>query len=188
MQQGAVTTALQMVHVRPGTTRLCPVCNERDETLTHYFFTCSRVREYWRLIGSFLDRIQEQPPRTPTQLTTKDVVAGWAKKKRYLPNVNVLHALAVWQVYRAHTEATQDGTIISAIPMLVRWQGEVMRRIRSDLVSARRKNTVDKFVESWASIRCQWFTFDGGGGVDGRGKLVFNHHLLAPAQETTIRG
>jgi hypothetical protein len=188
MQQGAVTTALQMVHLRPDTTRLCPVCNEHAESLTHYFFECPRVREYWRLVGRFLDRIQRQPPRTPTRLTLKDVVAGWAKKKRDLPNANVFHALAVWQVYRAHTEATQDGTIVSAISMLARWQGEVIRRIHSDLINARRKNLVELFIESWTSIRCQWFTFDGGGGVDGRGRLVFNHCLLAPAQEATTSG
>ena len=72
--------------------------------------------------------------------------------------------------------------------MLARWQGEVMRRIRSDLINARRKNMVELFTESWTSIRCQWFTFDGGGGVDGRGRLVFNHRLLAPAQEAMISG
>ena len=179
MQQGVVTTAQQTRHFVRDSTSMCPICASHVETLQHYFYHCERIREFWRLLGCFLDRIRtDAGPSTPLELA--DVLSGLRGRRRSIPGAEIMYACAVWQVYRAHTEAQLDGAVVPAITIFARWQSEVINRIRSQLSQAVRTGRLDIFTRTWFSVRCQWFHFDTGDGASGRKRVVFNAAMLAP--------
>jgi exonuclease III len=186
MQHGAVVTARVMVHIRPETTANCPVCDEAVETLRHYFFECRRAREFWRLVGDFLDRIQASPATTPTPMTLKDILSGLPAWKDKVPSLIVFYAQAVWQIYRSHAESALDNVHNTATGMFAQWQYEMMQRVLVDLNNAKRNNRIDQFRANWLSIRCQWFVFDSGGEVPERGKVVFNDAFTTPMLMTSM--
>jgi hypothetical protein len=177
---GSVATARVLAHMRPDANPACPVCHVEVETLRHYFFECPRVREFWQLVGEFLDRIQQPSPTQTHQVELKDILAGLPAWKDKVPCLIIFHALAMWQIYRAHAEAALDEIRTPAIAMLARWQSEVMRRVRVDHINAIRNNRMGRFEANWFSIRCQWFVFESGGDVPGRSRVVFNPAFAAP--------
>lgn len=186
MQHGAVYTGRTIVHFHPDATSECPMCGTPYESLRHYFYECSRVREFWQLIGEFLDRIQNQPPAQSTPVELKDVLAGLPAWKGKVPSLIIFYALAVWQIYRAHTEAAMDQIRLPAIAMFTRWKNEVMRRIRIDHINAMRNNRMDRFMANWFSIRCQWFVFEPGEeGAPGRGRVEINATFATSGQASS---
>lgn len=191
VQQGAVATARVTRHFLPSSDSdadpsKCPVCKVHHETLRHYFFECPRVRDFWRMIGGFLDRIQMPPATQPTGIELNDVLSGLPSWKDKIPSLLVLYALAMWQIYRSHTECAQENIRIPAITMFARWQSEVVRRIQVDLYNAKCNNNMDRFKKNWLDIRCQWFVFDSGGGVPWRSHVVFNRTIAAPPRLLTL--
>ena len=180
MQHGAVTTARQTVHWRPDGDVLCPVCRLEAETLHHYFHGCVRVREFWALVAAFLDRIQASPPAQPSPVALKDVMAGLPLWSKTVPSMAVFHAAAVWQIYRAHTEALLDNKVVPALTMLGRWQGSMKLRIKFDLISARKADKLDQFESHWTKTKCKRFAFEPGGGGVGCERLVFDPACYAP--------
>ncbi|KAI9590869.1 hypothetical protein BDF19DRAFT_145131 [Syncephalis fuscata] len=179
MQHGAVNTATQLTHFIPNTTKMCPICLTHTETLLHYFYECKRTNEFWGMIGRFLDRISSSPHQS-TPLELADVLNGMRAWNRSIPGINVMHAAAVWQIYRSHTETIFDKEKVTAITMLVRWQSEVINRIRSHLKMAIRTNDYNTFEKTWATGNCQWFSYERGGGVNGCNRVIFNNTLIAP--------
>jgi hypothetical protein len=115
-----------------------------------------------------------------TPLGLADILNGLERWKKLVPGIHIFHALAVWQVYRAHTESVLDEVTVLPMVILARWQGEVMRRIKTDLAIAMRKDNLGLFESTWTKVRCQWFVFDTGEGVNRRNRLVFDGDLLAP--------
>ncbi|PVU95321.1 hypothetical protein BB561_001907 [Smittium simulii] len=81
----------------------CKYCTETDEDIEHTFFSCNRIRLFWNKINEFLNKISlaNNPPNT---ITNKDVIERLNKFKGQLPNIEVIHALALWEIHRAKTE------------------------------------------------------------------------------------
>ena len=166
---GAVTTRQKLSHFVPDLTNLCPVCEESKETLRHYFFECQRIKQMWIRITQFLNDITCERPNE-TAITIEEVFSGMASWQNKIPNIQALHALALWQVYRAHAEASLDGKKEPPATLFARWKGEVIQRITHDFNMAKQKEDMNRFTKVWTRVRCQWFIFDSGGD----GKLVFH--------------
>ena len=188
MQHGAVVTACQMAQWRPDTSPHCPVCERSAETLRHYFFECPRIRDYWQLVGEFLDRIQWPAVTSdPRPVTLADVLDGLVRWKGRLPGSQVFHAEAVWQVYRAHAESTQDNSVLMPLALFARWQHAMQSRILNDMHSARRRNKLDQFTKVWTRTRCQWFVFEPGPPDQTASKVVFDSRLSVQSSATSQR-
>lgn len=189
MQHGAVVTARQMARWCSETSPQCPVCVTLTETLPHYFFECPRIRDYWQLVGEFLDRIQWPPVtsgRRPV-VTLHDVLGGLTRWKGRLPGIQVFHAEAVWQVYRAHAEAIQDNQVLMPLALFARWQHAMQGRIRNDMYNARRRNKLDQFTKRWTRTRCQWFVYEPGSPGQAVSKLVFDTRLSVQSSASSQR-
>jgi len=137
-------------------------------------------RPPWALVAAFLDRIQASPPARPSPVALKDVMAGLPLWSKTVPSMAVFHAAAVWQIYRAHTEALLDNKVVPALTMLGRWQGSMKLRIKFDLIAARKADKLDQFESHWTKTKCKWFAFEPGGGGVGCERLVFDPACYAP--------
>lgn len=189
MHQGAVATARQLRYMVPGMTANCPICNTEIETLIHYFWECPRIRTYWKMISNFLNNItivnDHQQPLTTTK---SDLLDGMKKKwGKRIPGIEVMHATAVWQIYRAHAEAMLDNTIAPPVILFARWQGEVRSRIQSNLRHAVRNDKVEDFRKIWAKVKCQWFVFEPGEEGERRERVIFNSQPFTPCTTTATR-
>ncbi|KAJ2573896.1 hypothetical protein GGH95_003993, partial [Coemansia sp. RSA 1836] len=53
-----------------------------------------------------------------------------------MPNADTLHGLAVWEIYRASTELSLDGTKLNGLAMFNCWKSAVVARIVHDFYYA----------------------------------------------------
>ncbi|KAJ2781312.1 hypothetical protein H4R18_002940, partial [Coemansia javaensis] len=67
-------------------------------------------------------------------ITKDEVVDGFGRWRRFLPNHAALYGLAVWEIYRAHAEATadRDRRVLSPGAMFLRWKMTVEERLIHD--------------------------------------------------------
>ncbi|KAJ2775869.1 hypothetical protein IWQ57_000026 [Coemansia nantahalensis] len=122
LQHGCIPTAKQLQHMSPEKTDKCPSCRnlapdrttplpapEHREDLAHYFHCCARVHRFWLLVGRFLAHTLLRTHRhTSLAITPREVAHGFGAWSALLPNHAALHGLALWEIYRAHTEALFD--------------------------------------------------------------------------------
>ncbi|KAJ2774977.1 hypothetical protein IWQ56_000318 [Coemansia nantahalensis] len=107
-RHGCVPTAKETQYGIPDGTPSCPICfsladggddmlpepNHRED-LAHYFFDCTRVRRFWLLVGQFMrSAIPRAALSGPLTITPSEVVHGFGKWSRVLPNHRVWHGLA----------------------------------------------------------------------------------------------
>ncbi|KAJ2635097.1 hypothetical protein GGF44_003398 [Coemansia sp. RSA 1694] len=92
----------------------------------------------------------------------------WRFKPQELPNVDALHGLVVWEIYRARTELSLDG-----LAMFNRWKSAVVTRIAHDFYYAYSIIKAPRiFSKRWLSVSNRWFHFDPGEETLS-GKLFF---------------
>ncbi|KAJ2711980.1 hypothetical protein H4R19_002989, partial [Coemansia spiralis] len=130
---GCVPTAKTLYHGIPDGTPNSPLCfnlaadnsglltepNDRED-LAHYFYDCVRVWRFWPLVSRFMRAaIPRAAFSDPISITPSDVVHGVSKWSCVLPNHSMWHGLAVWEIYRAHAEATFDHKIRRGDEMFV---------------------------------------------------------------------
>ncbi|KAJ2800389.1 hypothetical protein H4R21_003193, partial [Coemansia helicoidea] len=196
LRHGCVPTAKETHYGIPDGTPSCPICfsladdgsgllpepNHRED-LAHYFFDCTRVRRFWLLVGQFMrSAIPRAALSGPLTITPSEVVHGFGKWSRVLPNHRVWHGLAVWEIYRAHTEAVFDKTFRTGDAMFARWKHALMQRIVHDFYRHARHPTSRVFYSRWAVIATSWFQFlPSRSGRREQCTLTFSH----PAHDPT---
>ena len=114
---------------------------------------------------AFCNSIKAEGSDTEINIDIPDIVLGFTRFNKALPNPDALHGLAIWEIYRAHAEASLDGKIVTGQTLFSRWKAAVMQRIIHDFHVARRARNIQGFTDRWHRIKCQWFTFDPG--IDG---------------------
>ncbi|KAJ2741357.1 hypothetical protein GGI19_006962, partial [Coemansia pectinata] len=90
--------------------------------IAHYFLLCPRVQYFWQQVSFFLLWIREDPSGLVFKVNLRGVVTGldtWARK---MPNSNVLHGLAAWEIFRARAELSLDGKRLDGLVMFLRWK------------------------------------------------------------------
>ena len=163
LRQGAVTTARQLKHFIPEVDGSCPVCHAEDEDIRHYFLECPRIQRFWHLVEDFLKR------STPSAVTSTSfkididkVIFGFHAWSGILPNADALHGLAVWEIFRAHTEASIDNKILTPQAMFARWRQTVLLRIIHDFFASH-SHSSSTFQSCWLNVSTPWFAFEPGG-------------------------
>ncbi|KAJ2712290.1 hypothetical protein H4R19_002832 [Coemansia spiralis] len=86
---------------------------ELREDLAHCFYKCARVCLFWLLVGHFLaSTLLPAHHRIFLVISPREVAHGFGAWPALIPNHAALHGLALWQIYRAHTETLFDATTI----------------------------------------------------------------------------
>ncbi|KAJ2460235.1 hypothetical protein GGF42_000977 [Coemansia sp. RSA 2424] len=79
----------------------------------------------------------------------------------------------VWEIYRARTELSLDGTRLDGLAMFNRWKAAVVTRIAHDFYYAYSIIKAPRiFSKRWLSVSNRWFHFDPGEDMLS-GKLLF---------------
>ena len=163
LRHGSVATARQLCHMVPELDDKCPICRDHTEDLVHYFHECARVKRFWTLVSQFLtNRCTDVQTNTKIDITLKQVIYGFGEWVKIIPNANALYGLAVWEIYRAHAEASLDNKIVSADSLFCRWKLTVMERIVHDYFAMYQLQS-GTFQSHWCCVECQWFLYDPGG-------------------------
>src|SRR5262249_16943288 len=81
---------------------------------------------------------------------------------RDIPNIGVLHAHALWGIYRARAEANLDKKKVPARIMATRWLTDVIDHIQHDLRVARYQKKLKRIRTTWMSKSCNWFSWEPG--------------------------
>ncbi|KAJ2859429.1 hypothetical protein FB639_005779, partial [Coemansia asiatica] len=121
----AVHTATLISHMVPDFPRNCQLCPNSDETILHYFWSCPQVQRFWLLVSRFLHNIQQQQQSNMFTVNIESVVNGFGNSGKSLPNPDVLHGLAIWEIYRSHAELSMDNICLTGDAMFMRWKSSV---------------------------------------------------------------
>ncbi|KAJ2810938.1 hypothetical protein H4S07_002379, partial [Coemansia furcata] len=146
MAHAAVPTAAQLSHFIPDLEPVCKFCSDitrtsdadddtseiESEYINHYFWACPRVKEFWRRVSCFLQDIRVDTSGPIFQVDLQMVATGFGSWSKRLPNTDVLHGLAVWEIYRARAELSLSGIKHSGEAMYLRWKATLMLRIVQD--------------------------------------------------------
>ncbi|KAJ2393962.1 hypothetical protein GGI05_002253, partial [Coemansia sp. RSA 2603] len=163
MAHAAVPTAVQLTHCVPGLSPNCPSCLTSRETIQHYFWSCARTRRFWQLISRFLTNLQPPTLQSPLEVDIPSVVTGFGKWSRHIPNAPALHGLAVWEIYRAHAELSDD-IKRTGDQMFIRWKETLTLRILHDLTYAYSTlKSPEAFRSRWLTVPNRWFHLEPGG-------------------------
>ncbi|KAJ2779221.1 hypothetical protein H4R18_004133 [Coemansia javaensis] len=73
-----------------------------------------------------------------------------------------LYGLAVWEIYRAHAEATadRDRRVLSPGAMFLRWKMTVEERLIHDFRTLVAPSNCQAFAARWTKAGSRWFSFD----------------------------
>ncbi|KAJ2754770.1 hypothetical protein GGI19_002153 [Coemansia pectinata] len=127
MAHAAVPTASKLA-LYPGLPPECKPCynlsnsqNMSHETIVHYFWLCPRVQYFWQRVPCFLQGICNAPSGPVFKVDLRAVITGFGAWACKIPNADVLHGLAVWKIFRARAELSQDGKRLDGLAMFLRW-------------------------------------------------------------------
>ncbi|OMJ09583.1 hypothetical protein AYI69_g10599 [Smittium culicis] len=76
--------------------------------------------------------------------------------KNKFPNIEILYGLAIWNIFRAKTEAALANTILPAEDIFVRWKNDLIEKITRDSRYPKKRDT-------WNKIKTHWFSIEPGG-------------------------
>ncbi|KAJ2850237.1 hypothetical protein GGI22_005406, partial [Coemansia erecta] len=84
---------------------------------------CPRIQRFWHLVEEFL-KISACNAATDIafKIDIDKVIFGFSAWSGILPNADTLHGLAVWEIFRAHAEASMDNKILTPQAMFARWR------------------------------------------------------------------
>ncbi|KAJ1663651.1 hypothetical protein IWW47_000043 [Coemansia sp. RSA 2052] len=110
---------------------------------------------------------------TSSSMDLRMAAMGFGDWLQKIPNADALHGLAVWEIYRARTELSLDGTRLDGLAMFNRWKSAVVTRIAHDFYYAYSIIKAPRiFSKRWLSVSNRWFHFDPGEETLS-GKLFF---------------
>ncbi|KAJ2485164.1 hypothetical protein IWW37_006019 [Coemansia sp. RSA 2050] len=188
MAHAAVPTAAQLSHYIPDLEPACKFCSTviqtsdanddpgslESENIAHYFWACPRIRDFWQRVSRFLQDIRTETAGPVFQVDLRMVATGFGAWSKRLPNVDALHGLAVWEIYRARAELSLEGTAHSGEAMFIRWKLSLMQRINQDFIYAfTQLKAAHSFHNRWLMVSNRWYHFDPGEN-ELSGKLSFH--------------
>ncbi|KAJ2054350.1 hypothetical protein H4S04_000043 [Coemansia sp. S16] len=212
MAHAAVPTASKLSHYIPDLPPECKFCytlsesNAADnsavsdsqhaprETIVHYFWLCPRIQEFWQRVSCFIQGIRDAPSGPVFRVDLRAVVTGFGAWSRRIPNADVLHGLAVWEIFRARAELSLDGKRLDGLAMFLRWKSAVISRILHDFYySYSMIKAPHIFKKRWLTVSNRWYHFDPGDDeLDG--KISFRnesqqvagrlHHIIQYHQQS----
>ncbi|PVU96207.1 hypothetical protein BB561_001321 [Smittium simulii] len=105
----------------------------------------------------------------PNIITKNDVINGLKKFKGQLPNTEVIHALALWEIHRAKTEYNLSNINLSGYQMFNRWEINLKNQITMDW------STSKTSAEQWTKTKTKWFYIEPDG--NNKENIVFNEKI-----------
>ncbi|OMJ07353.1 hypothetical protein AYI69_g4701 [Smittium culicis] len=78
--------------------------------------------------------------------------------KNKFPNIEILYGLAIWNIYRAKTEATLTSSIFPTEGLFLRWKNDLKEKITRDSKYPKKRDTMTK-------TKTLWFSIEPGGNV-----------------------
>ncbi|KAJ2870106.1 hypothetical protein GGH93_005826 [Coemansia aciculifera] len=114
--------------------------------------------------------IREDTSGPVFKVDLRAVVTGFGAWARKIPNADVLHGLAVWEIFRARAELSLDGKRLDGLAMFLRWKLSVIARILHDFYySYSMIKAPHKFEKRWLAVSNWWYHFDPGDDeLDGK--------------------
>ncbi|PWA00776.1 hypothetical protein BB558_003165 [Smittium angustum] len=98
----------------------CPPINLPID-LGHIFFDCLRIKAFWKLISERINTSKESGMGIVTGVSKEDVFDKLQRYKKLLPVVGNLHALTIWEIYRARTETNLSRVRTETTGIYNRW-------------------------------------------------------------------
>ncbi|PVU95604.1 hypothetical protein BB559_002686, partial [Furculomyces boomerangus] len=89
--------------------------------LGHIFFDCLRIKAFWKLISERINTSKESGMGIVTGVSKEDVFDKLQRYKKLLPVVGNLHALTIWEIYRARTETNLSRVRTETTGIYNRW-------------------------------------------------------------------
>ncbi|KAJ2813086.1 hypothetical protein H4S07_000939 [Coemansia furcata] len=193
MAHAAVPTAAQLSHFILDLEPVCKFCSDitrtsdtdddtseiESEYINHYFWACPRIKEFWRQVSCFLQDIHVDTSGPIFQVDLQMVATGFGSWSKWLPNTDILHGLAVWEIYRACAELSLSGIKHSGEAMYLRWKATLMLRIVQDFTySFTQLKAAHSFYTRWLLVSNRWYHFDPGEN-ELSGKLSFQNSTNA---------
>ncbi|PVU94710.1 hypothetical protein BB561_002326 [Smittium simulii] len=86
-----------------------------------------------------------------------------------LPNTEVIHALALWEIHRAKTEYNLSNINLSGYQMFNRWKINLKNQITMDW------STSKTSAEQWTKTKTKWFYIEPDG--NNKENIVFNKKI-----------
>ncbi|KAJ2750308.1 hypothetical protein GGI19_005180 [Coemansia pectinata] len=212
MAHAAVPTASKLSHYTPDLPPECKFCytlsessatdngavsnsqNAPRETIVHYFWLCPRVQDFWQRVSCFLQGIREDTSGPVFKVDLRVIITGFGAWARKILNADVMHGLAVWEIYRARAELSLDGKRLDGLAMFLRWKSAVIARILHDFYySYSMIKAPHKFEKRWLTVSNRWYHFNPGDDeLDG--KISFRnesqqvagrlHHIIQYHQQS----
>ncbi|OMH79526.1 hypothetical protein AX774_g7058 [Zancudomyces culisetae] len=137
----------------------CSYCKEPNEDYKHIFYECKRIKESWNIVKEFIEKgAAKKRLENTTELNIKDIYGMLNKYKGTIPASNTIHALALWNIYRARTESSLSNTNLNGTELFHRFEGLLREKISQDY----QNQTLNKFKRTWLKVKCSWFSFDPG--------------------------
>ncbi|OMJ13511.1 hypothetical protein AYI70_g8452 [Smittium culicis] len=132
-------------------------CKSRKENVVRIYFGCRRINEFWKLIFQFIINNTSSDTGLTSRLTVDVIFDFLEPLKTKFPKIEILYGLAIWNIYRAKTEAALANTILPAEGIFLRWINDLKEKITRDSLHLKR--------DSWSKIKANWFSIEPGGKV-----------------------
>ncbi|OMJ23774.1 hypothetical protein AYI70_g2026 [Smittium culicis] len=119
----------------------CKVCKTRKENITHIYFGCRRINDFWKLIRQFINEKSTVDTGLTSRMTVDIIFDLLEPFKKKFPSAEMLYGLAIWNIYRAKTEAALTKTILPAERIFIRWKYDLKEKIIRDLKHKKKRDT-----------------------------------------------
>ncbi|KAJ2814221.1 hypothetical protein H4S07_000019 [Coemansia furcata] len=200
MAHAAIPTAAKLSHYIPDLPPECKYCYTLSETdaadsgaisepqrvarenIVHYFWLCPRVQDFWQRVSCFLQGIRQTTAGPVFKVDLHMVTTGFGPWSKRIPNTDVMHGLAVWEIFRARAELSLEGKRLNGLAMFLRWKSTVVARILHDFYYAYSLVKAPHiFTKRWLTVSNRWYHFNPGEdelSVDTNAQAASDHPPL----------
>ncbi|KAJ2840559.1 hypothetical protein FBU31_000316 [Coemansia sp. 'formosensis'] len=181
MVHAAVPTAAKLSHYIPDLPPECKYCYTLSETdaadsgtisepqrvarknIVYYFWLCPCIQDFWQRVSCFLQGIRMTAAGPIFKADLCMVTTGFGTWSKRIPNADIMHSLAVWEIFRARVELSLEGKRLNGLAMFLRWKATIIARILHDFYYAYSLVKAPHiFTKCWLMVSNWWYHFDPG--------------------------
>ncbi|PVU88035.1 hypothetical protein BB561_006059 [Smittium simulii] len=116
----------------PDVNNECNYCSKIENT-KHIFFICIIIEEFGKLVSNFFAKTLNPNNSYLATITVSDIINGISKLKSKIPNIEILHALALWEIHQCITDSRINQRKISAVEIFAHCIESVKRKVRLEI-------------------------------------------------------
>ncbi|KAJ2834719.1 hypothetical protein FBU31_001740 [Coemansia sp. 'formosensis'] len=133
------------------------------ENIVHYFWLCPHVKDFCLSVSCFLQEIRTTTAGPVFKVALRMVATGFGAWSIRIPNADVMHGLALWEIFRARAELSLEGKRLNGMAIFLHWKSTVIARILHDFSYAYSLVKAPHiFAKRWLTVSNRWYHFDPG--------------------------